>query len=910
MGSNTSTAKSIDLSLLFNTLPGLLLVLDTELNIQVVSDAFLSATHKEREQIIGQNIIDIFSVEAGQQELQTLAKLQKSLKKVIALKKPQAMPVQRFDLKNPYLKSEQTEERYWKPLNIPVLNNSGELTAIIHQVKDVTKQQKQKITSKRNEELLQVVFQTINDVIWDWDLFSDKMKWSEGFNTKFGYSALEAEPTIESWYSRLHPEDKDRVMTGIYNVIYHGLEVWSDVYRFKQKNGSYASILDRGFVLRDATGEPYRMIGAMVDITATKKAEQEARASEARFRTIMESFPLMTWTALPTGEINYYNQRWTEYLGVPLPELYQKGWQKFIHPNDLEKTEKHWQQALAAGTDFEVENRWRSVYSQDYRWFLVRGVAIKNDKNEIVLWVGSHTDIEANKKWQAQLEAQDEKLQRVLTQAPAHFCLMKGPDMVIDLVTPGMVALLGNRPSIGLPAAQAWPEFKEQGFISLLEEVYRTGKSYSGTEQKVIYQNDESGNLKEGYFSFSYQPFYDKNHQIEGVLTVTVEVTDQVKAKQAAEFLTEELRSEKEKFEFLAESIPQFIWTTDPQGYHDYFNQRWIDYTGYDVESSQGTEMWKNLLHPDDRERARLRWEHSLQTGEFYQIEYRFKSKAGDYRWFLGQATPMRDAAGNIVKWFGSCTDIEQNKRAEEEMVLVNQELRKTNEDLDSFVYTASHDLKLPIISMSRIFSELSESVQFTTPDADILISMFHKSLDQINTTIQDLADIVKVQKNLEQTQEVISFTSVINQVQLSIQDFIKESGAQLKTDFSGAPEIFFSRVNLTSIMYNLVSNAIKYRSPDRAPLIRITTVKENQFILLTVQDNGLGINLDRHKGKLFQMFKRFHNHVPGSGIGLYIINRIVQNNGGYILVESEVNVGTTFKVYLKNKELNQNHTL
>ncbi|MDQ4141483.1 MAG: PAS domain-containing sensor histidine kinase, partial [Bacteroidota bacterium] len=361
-----------------------------------------------------------------------------------------------------------------------------------------------------------------------------------------------------------------------------------------------------------------------------------------------------------------------------------------------------------------------------------------------------------------------------------------------------------------------------------------------------------------------------------------------------------ELRTEKERFEFLAETIPQFIWTTDPQGYHEYFNQRWINYTGYDVEASQGTEMWKNLLHPDDRERAQIRWEHSLRTGEFYEVEYRFKSKEGNYRWFLGQATPMHDANGNIVKWFGTCTDIEEKKRAEEELITINQELRKTNEDLDSFVYTASHDLKLPIISMSSIFSELTRSAQFTAPDAEILISMFHKSLDQLQTTIRDLADIVQVQKNLDQHQEINSFAEITKDVQLSIQDMIKESGAQIITDFDPAPTIFFSSVNLKSIIYNLLSNAVKYRSPHRNPIIFLRTSEENEYIVLTVQDNGLGINLERHKGKLFQMFKRFHNHVTGSGIGLYIINRIVQNNGGHIEVTSEVDAGTTFKVYLK----------
>ncbi|RZL08054.1 MAG: PAS domain S-box protein [Hymenobacter sp.] len=124
----------------------------------------------------------------------------------------------------------------------------------------------------------------------------------------------------------------------------------------------------------------------------------------------------------------------------------------------------------------------------------------------------------------------------------------------------------------------------------------------------------------------------------------------------------------EEEFNFLADFIPQLVWITDPTGFHTYFNQRWVDYTGYTLADSVGPDMWNNLLHPDDQTRARRVWGHSLATGDDYEIEYRFKSKEGDYRWFLGQARPRRDAAGNITTWFGTCTDIDEQKRAAELM--------------------------------------------------------------------------------------------------------------------------------------------------------------------------------------------------------------------------------------------------
>ncbi|AIZ64048.1 hypothetical protein PK28_10685 [Hymenobacter sp. DG25B] len=159
------------------------------------------------------------------------------------------------------------------------------------------------------------------------------------------------------------------------------------------------------------------------------------------------------------------------------------------------------------------------------------------------------------------------------------------------------------------------------------------------------------------------------------------------------------LTQDDTQFRFLAELIPQLIWITDSVGFHTYFNQRWIDYTGYDVEKSRGTEMWNNLLHPADRERARERWNHSLQTGEFYEIEYRFISKEGTYRWFLGQALPQRNEEGKIIRWFGTCTDITEQKRLQEQ-------LERSYSDLEAKVTFRTLELEHQLKSLRQQLSK------------------------------------------------------------------------------------------------------------------------------------------------------------------------------------------------------------
>jgi PAS domain S-box-containing protein len=139
----------------------------------------------------------------------------------------------------------------------------------------------------------------------------------------------------------------------------------------------------------------------------------------------------------------------------------------------------------------------------------------------------------------------------------------------------------------------------------------------------------------------------------------------------------------EEQFRLFADFIPQLVWFTDPTGFHTYFNQRWTDFTGYTLADSVGPDMWNNLLHPDDRERARQVWGDSLASGEFYEIEYRFKSKGGDYRWFLGQAQPQYNEDGSIKQWFGTCTDIHEQKETEFALRSREQELERAYSDLE-----------------------------------------------------------------------------------------------------------------------------------------------------------------------------------------------------------------------------------
>jgi two-component system, sensor histidine kinase and response regulator len=237
------------------------------------------------------------------------------------------------------------------------------------------------------------------------------------------------------------------------------------------------------------------------------------------------------------------------------------------------------------------------------------------------------------------------------------------------------------------------------------------------------------------------------------------------------------------------------------------------------------------------------------------------------------------------------------------ELETMNSELKKVNNDLDNFVYTASHDLKAPVSNIEGLMNALKDSLndpQSHNEDVMVLVEMINKSVNRFKGTIQDLTEITKIQKNLDEEIELVNIQEVLDDVKLSIQELIINSSADIKSDFKAWTEIRFSKKNFKSILYNLLSNAIKYRDPQRKPKIQIKTEIADNYALLTVKDNGLGMDL-KEDTKIFSMFKRLHDHVEGSGIGLYIVKRIVSNTGGKIEVESKIGDGSIFKIYFKS---------
>ena len=291
-----------------------------------------------------------------------------------------------------------------------------------------------------------------------------------------------------------------------------------------------------------------------------------------------------------------------------------------------------------------------------------------------------------------------------------------------------------------------------------------------------------------------------------------------------------------------------------------------------------------------------------FSLGQLKNHEDVFVHKDGSFYPVLCSASAIRDndtLTGLILE----VQDISGQKEAEKVLETKNAQLVRINNDLDNFIYTASHDLKAPIHNIEGLVNVLQNNLgpeHQENPKIKVVMGMMHQSVEKFKSAIKDLTEVAKVGSSKEEEVSEVYFQEILEEVMVNIKSQIEEADASVSADFTKAPAIRFARKNLRSILYNLLSNAIKYRSPQRQAEVSIRTeTSGGEYVLLTVQDNGLGIK-EADKQKVFTMFKRLHQHVEGTGVGMSIVKRIIENHGGKIELESEPGKGSVFKVYFK----------
>ena len=297
-------------------------------------------------------------------------------------------------------------------------------------------------------------------------------------------------------------------------------------------------------------------------------------------------------------------------------------------------------------------------------------------------------------------EAERERLRDLIVQSPALIAVLRGPDHIFELANQSYLDAAGRREKdiIGKPLRLAIPEIVNQPFLSLLDEVYRTGRVFTGTEMLAKVDRKGNNELEDRYFNFIYQPLRNAAHQAEGIIVHAVDVTEQVIARQRIEEKERELRT-------LADSIPQLAWMAGADGDIFWYNQRWYDYTGKTPDEMSGWG-WQTVHDPRTLPGVLNAWRKSLKSGEPFEMEFPLRGATGEFRWFLTRVTPLTGTDGRIIRWFGTNTDITELKRIRDERVSLlerEREARTTAELLNQVGPTLLSELQLDQLSASLI---------------------------------------------------------------------------------------------------------------------------------------------------------------------------------------------------------------
>ncbi|WMJ72983.1 ATP-binding protein [Cytophagaceae bacterium ABcell3] len=283
----------------------------------------------------------------------------------------------------------------------------------------------------------------------------------------------------------------------------------------------------------------------------------------------------------------------------------------------------------------------------------------------------------------------------------------------------------------------------------------------------------------------------------------------------------------------------------------------------------------------------------SIQINKFIKRLNRAKQK------LQASYEQIEEAQEQLVKANQTLED--KIRERTQELKEKNDLLRRTNADLDNFVYVASHDLRAPIGNIDGLVKVLELRASEDNPGDSELFEMIHQSIAKLRLTLSDLSDTGRIRNEVQGLSEFVSFSEVLDDVKVNIKDLIIENKAIIKENFEQVPEIKFSRKNLRSILYNLISNAIKYHSPQRPPVVEVISRKEGEATVLQVSDNGMGMK-QKDVDQVFAMYSRLQEseHIEGTGVGMAMVKKIVENAGGKIHVQSEEGKGSVFSIFFK----------
>ncbi|MBD1909032.1 PAS domain-containing protein [Leptolyngbya sp. FACHB-8] len=680
----------------------------------------------------------------------------------------------------------------------------------------------------------------------------------------------------------------------------------SGEFEFVFEDGDVCSLYGKAVPVRYESGEIRGVIGAFLDITSRKQAEAALQQSEERLQLALRGAKQGIWDwNLQTQQLTW-DDRCKEIFGFPsdFPITYE-GHIHALHPDDRERVIAATLDALRNSGEFEQE--YRTFWPDGtMRWILARGQCFCNAAKEPYRMSGTVADItqlkrsEAiRKQAEASLQESQERLELALDAARIG-CWDWDLRTNAVIWTPYHEMILGYEPGTPQRTYQEWCERVHPEDLSAakltLRQAMEEKRDYSD-EYRVIWP-DGSVHWVSSYGRFHY----GSNGQPKRMLGILFDISDRKQTEAA-------LQESEFMFRTLVDTMPQLFWVIRPDGYHDYCNQRWYDYTGLSLEQAHGTGVHQ-MMHPDDVPNTIKAFEDALATGTLFATEHRLRRASdGEYRWHLSQALPLCDQSGQMVKWFGSSTDIhdqklliEERARALDRERAARMELERVSQMKDEFLAVVSHELRSPLSAILG-WSRLLRTRAFDPQKTEQALASIERNAQAQTQLIEDLLDISRIIRGKIRLD--LRPTNLIPCIQAAM-DTIRPAAANKSITLafhstrdlvivSGDPD------RLQQVAWNLLSNAVKFTPAGGQIDVRVGLA--HQTIQIQIADSGKGISPDF----LPYVFERFRQEDAtttrtqgGLGLGLAIVRNLVELHGGSIYVDSAgEGQGATFTVQL-----------
>ncbi|XZF14626.1 PAS domain S-box protein [Chitinophagaceae bacterium MMS25-I14] len=806
------------------------------------------------------------------------------------------------------------EEVYWTYSYSPVIDECGDVAGVFVVCNETTGKIRALQKTEESEERARLVIESSLLGTFDLDIKTDNVICSDRMREIFGFGNNNI--THQQFIDAIHPDDRHLRDAAASQVQQTGVIHYEA--RIIRPDNTIRWIIAQGKMFYNEQHEPLRMLGTVMDTTEQKTALNIIRENEQKFRnTVMQAPVGITIFRGPEFIVEMANENYLQLVGRTEEQLVGKSLFEGL-PEVQAAVEPLLKSVFETGTSYhgnEFKVTLNRYGRKEIAYFNFVYQAMRERNGSITGIIVIANEVTAQVAARHALQESEKQFRRLVTQSPIAMAIFRGRDFIIEMANETLLNNIWRRnydEVIGRKLLDVFPELINQQFPALLHNVLDTGIAYKENEAPAYIDSHDGRKLY--YLDFEYAPLPETDGKVAGIMVTVSDVTEKVDARQ-------KITASELKFRLLADSVPQYIWTTDARGNITYFNQALYDFTGLTYEEVKN-DKWVTFVHPDDRAENMRKWIEAVNTGQPYLFEQRFRKYDGEYRWQLSRALPQTDSNGNIQMWVGTSTDIhdhklftdELEKQVEErtsELKKANEDLIRSNSELAQFAYVASHDLQEPLRKIQTFASRILDFEKNNLSDkGKDYFNRMQSASGRMQQLIKDLLSYSATatgEKHFEQ----IDLNIILQTVKDQLRDTIEQKRAHIKS--TPLPVLHVIVFQFEQLFTNLITNALKFSRPDTEPEINVSVdviagsdipdVPANtnrNYYCITVTDNGIGFE-PQFRDRIFQVFQRLHGKdaYEGTGIGLAICKKIMENHNGFITADSEEGNGATFNIYM-----------